>query len=181
MYGQRIQCYCHYDRTTQKEPCGSCPLKYKCGGCRSVAYAYTGDYKGADVKCPYSEAELESVNVTIKQHAVRKKETTFAQIIKDVERFTFLKLDVPYVDAYENALVVLNRYREEMMLISGEAAKVYELIPDADKDPISYTDLREEYERRYQAPFPQGDLIELLLLGIVLYKEGKFNELRDKD
>lgn len=169
------------NRTTHKETCGSCSLKYKCGGCRSVAYAYTGDYKGTDVKCPYSEADVESVNATIKKHTIRKKETTLAPMIKDVERFTFLKLDVPYVHAYDNALMVLNRYREEMMQVSGKAAEVYELIPDADKKPILYADLKEEYEQRYHVPFPQGELVHLLLSGIVLYNEGKFNELLSKN
>jgi radical SAM protein with 4Fe4S-binding SPASM domain len=169
------------NRTSHGEPCGSCPLKYKCGGCRSVAYAYTGSYKGADVKCPYSESDLENVGVTIKQLAVPKIKRAFTAMIKDVKRFAFIKLDVPYLRADDNALVVLNRYREEMMLISGKAMEVYELIPDADKDPIWYADLREEYEQRYSAPFPQDELIDLLLSGIVIHKEGKSDELLSRD
>jgi AdoMet-dependent heme synthase len=31
--------------------CGSCDLKYKCGGCRTAAYAYTGNYLAQDDRC----------------------------------------------------------------------------------------------------------------------------------
>ncbi|AIC15532.1 radical SAM/SPASM domain-containing protein [Nitrososphaera viennensis] len=31
--------------------CGSCDFKYKCGGCRAAAYAYTGNYLAADDRC----------------------------------------------------------------------------------------------------------------------------------
>ena len=32
--------------------CGDCRYKWKCGGCRCVAYAYTGSATGEDVMCP---------------------------------------------------------------------------------------------------------------------------------
>lgn len=32
--------------------CGECTLLWKCGGCRCVAYAYTGSLTGEDVMCP---------------------------------------------------------------------------------------------------------------------------------
>ena len=32
--------------------CGKCTLLWKCGGCRCVAYAYTGSLTGEDVMCP---------------------------------------------------------------------------------------------------------------------------------
>jgi len=32
--------------------CGACRYKWKCGGCRCVAYAYTGSVTGEDVMCP---------------------------------------------------------------------------------------------------------------------------------
>lgn len=32
--------------------CGKCRLIWKCGGCRCVAYAYTGSLTGEDVMCP---------------------------------------------------------------------------------------------------------------------------------
>ncbi|MBU7000854.1 MAG: radical SAM protein [Theionarchaea archaeon] len=32
--------------------CGECALVWKCGGCRCVAYAYTGSVTGEDVMCP---------------------------------------------------------------------------------------------------------------------------------
>lgn len=31
--------------------CGSCSLRSRCGGCRAVAYAKTGDYLATDVRC----------------------------------------------------------------------------------------------------------------------------------
>lgn len=40
-------------REREKFPvCGECDLVWKCGGCRCVAYAYTGSLTGEDVMCP---------------------------------------------------------------------------------------------------------------------------------
>lgn len=39
------------DRSRLKGACGSCPVKEKCGGCRAVAYALTGDLSGEDKHC----------------------------------------------------------------------------------------------------------------------------------
>jgi len=39
------------DREKLKGKCGSCSNKYKCGGCRAVAYAYTSDVFESDPHC----------------------------------------------------------------------------------------------------------------------------------
>jgi AdoMet-dependent heme synthase len=39
------------DRTTLQGACGTCPDREKCGGCRGVAYAYTGEVTAADPRC----------------------------------------------------------------------------------------------------------------------------------
>ena len=39
------------DRRELKGWCQTCDLREKCGGCRGVAYAYTGDYLAADPRC----------------------------------------------------------------------------------------------------------------------------------
>jgi radical SAM protein with 4Fe4S-binding SPASM domain len=39
------------DRTRLADACLDCSLRSKCGGCRAVAYAYTGDYLAADPRC----------------------------------------------------------------------------------------------------------------------------------
>lgn len=33
------------------DPCGTCEVRARCGGCRAVAYALTGDYLGEDPQC----------------------------------------------------------------------------------------------------------------------------------
>ena len=38
--------------------CGTCRLKSKCGGCRGIAYAATGDSLGQDPQCFLSEGEM---------------------------------------------------------------------------------------------------------------------------
>lgn len=38
-----------------KEPCGSCPYRYVCGGCRARAYGYLGDYLAPDPGCIINE------------------------------------------------------------------------------------------------------------------------------
>ena len=38
-------------RNRLKGKCGSCEYKYDCGGCRAVAYAYTGDLYESDPHC----------------------------------------------------------------------------------------------------------------------------------
>lgn len=45
-------------RTRDQFPvCGECKYKWKCGGCRCVAYAYTGSVTGEDVMCPITAHE----------------------------------------------------------------------------------------------------------------------------
>lgn len=39
------------DRSNLKGWCQTCDLRERCGGCRGVAYAYTGDYLAADPRC----------------------------------------------------------------------------------------------------------------------------------
>lgn len=39
------------DKTLLKGQCGSCELRYSCGGCRASAYALTGDYLAEDAQC----------------------------------------------------------------------------------------------------------------------------------
>jgi radical SAM protein with 4Fe4S-binding SPASM domain len=39
------------ERSHLSGSCGSCTFRDKCGGCRGVAYAYTGDYLAADPHC----------------------------------------------------------------------------------------------------------------------------------
>ena len=38
-------------RDELKGRCGVCPLREKCGGCRAVAYSYSGDYLAEDRRC----------------------------------------------------------------------------------------------------------------------------------
>lgn len=38
-------------RTHLKGPCGNCSLKDRCGGCRAVSFAKTGDYLTTDPRC----------------------------------------------------------------------------------------------------------------------------------
>jgi len=39
------------DRTNLKGKCGACTYVDKCGGCRAIAYAVTGDYLAQDAQC----------------------------------------------------------------------------------------------------------------------------------
>ncbi|BCJ56073.1 heme d1 biosynthesis radical SAM protein NirJ2 [Actinoplanes sp. NBRC 14428] len=39
------------DRASLSGACGSCALRERCGGCRAVAYARTGDYLAPDPRC----------------------------------------------------------------------------------------------------------------------------------
>ncbi len=39
------------DRDKLRDPCGSCPYKHVCGGCRARAYAYFQDYLAPDPGC----------------------------------------------------------------------------------------------------------------------------------
>lgn len=43
---RRLQC-----RTNLKGECGSCAVRDRCGGCRAVAYAMTGDWLASDPRC----------------------------------------------------------------------------------------------------------------------------------
>jgi len=40
-----------HDRSQLKGACGDCSFREKCGGCRGVAYSYTGDYLESDTRC----------------------------------------------------------------------------------------------------------------------------------
>ncbi|MBI5882992.1 MAG: radical SAM protein [Elusimicrobia bacterium] len=39
------------DRDELKGHCGSCPLSWRCGGCRAIAWAMTGDHLAEDPQC----------------------------------------------------------------------------------------------------------------------------------
>lgn len=39
------------DRSQLRVRCISCPFLYRCGGCRGVAFSYTGDYLADDPHC----------------------------------------------------------------------------------------------------------------------------------
>lgn len=39
------------DKNKLKGQCGTCELRYNCGGCRACAYALTGDYLAEDANC----------------------------------------------------------------------------------------------------------------------------------
>ncbi len=39
------------DRTRLEGACGACAFRDSCGGCRGVAYGYTGNYLGTDPRC----------------------------------------------------------------------------------------------------------------------------------
>ncbi len=43
------------DRELLKGGCAKCDVKYACGGCRSMAYAYYNDYLESDPTCPYNK------------------------------------------------------------------------------------------------------------------------------
>jgi radical SAM protein with 4Fe4S-binding SPASM domain len=41
------------NRDNLKGKCGRCAYRWQCGGCRGIAYAFTGDYLAEDPYCPY--------------------------------------------------------------------------------------------------------------------------------
>lgn len=49
-----------------KGPCGTCPYRYVCGGCRARAYGYLGDYLGPDPGCIIN---IEVYNKLLSLHA----------------------------------------------------------------------------------------------------------------
>lgn len=40
-----------HDRSNLKGPCGTCAFRERCGGCRGVAFAYSGDPLASDPRC----------------------------------------------------------------------------------------------------------------------------------
>jgi len=63
------------DKDLLKSPCGECPYRYICGGCRARAYAYFGDCLAADPGCLRGELvkigkrEEAEIKVEVKQIA----------------------------------------------------------------------------------------------------------------
>lgn len=49
------------DREKLKGPCGKCPYKYVCGGCRARAYAYFNDPLAPDPGCIIAKAEWDKL------------------------------------------------------------------------------------------------------------------------
>lgn len=47
-----------------QEPCGSCPFRYVCGGCRARAYGYFGDYMAPDPGCILAARPIELTRKT---------------------------------------------------------------------------------------------------------------------
>ncbi len=49
------------DRNLLKGKCGQCALRWRCGGCRAMPYALTGDPLGADPQCFYRPTPFEKL------------------------------------------------------------------------------------------------------------------------
>jgi radical SAM protein with 4Fe4S-binding SPASM domain len=50
------------DRSLLGGACGTCTYREKCGGCRGVAFAYTGDHLAADPRCWLRDSSVNSPN-----------------------------------------------------------------------------------------------------------------------
>ncbi len=50
------------DRTKLKGKCGRCRYRSTCGGCRAMAYYYTGDYMGEDPTCFFEPVDETTVS-----------------------------------------------------------------------------------------------------------------------
>lgn len=155
-------------------PCGSCALKHKCGGCRSLAYAYTGDFLGPDTLCPYSKAEVREAVIARRQAAaavfdpVREGE---APTRSRIDRSDYRKIPNPYKKAFPNEIVVLDRFRSQLVSLTGDASRLYEFIPDAGDHFASFPALVARFRKACGRQPGQGELEALVEAGLV--------ELRD--
>lgn len=52
------------DRELLRGGCARCDVKYACGGCRSMAYAYYNGYLESDPTCLYNKGEYDERGVT---------------------------------------------------------------------------------------------------------------------
>lgn len=174
------------------QPCASCLLKLKCGGCRAVAYAYTGDHLGADVLCPYSAMEIRQL---VAAHRSRAQPEVAASLdrgyaagmlltaptdaresasgrqngvdAETLRRFGYRKAPFPYKRAFTEEIVVLNRLTSQLVSISGDTVGIYELLPDAGECYISVEDLGTRFEDKRGRPLPISDLAALVEAGLV--------------
>lgn len=163
--------------------CNDCPVRDKCGGCRCLAYAYTGNPISEDPKCPY---DIEDFNRFFNMVG-RYKETLFRTFIeynnlinKLVDRIaerrhsTYLYLlPNPYNEFTDSEIIVLNRITRNYVTLEGSVSNLFLMlyklgILNEDK-ALSISEICNIYNDKFGSPLSHRDLAELIgsLLAII--------------
>ncbi|MBU7047386.1 MAG: radical SAM protein [Theionarchaea archaeon] len=138
-----------------KGKCGMCHFLFKCGGCRCNAVAYTGDFLGEDVMCPFTQDELtEQYQQLIQMQEQKQKQIEeelhdlpdVESILKDLKDDTKL-IKIPTLStAHGDTLIIRHERIDALVELTGDARVIYELI--SDDTPITFGELARLFEEK---------------------------------
>lgn len=140
--------------------CGSCPLLFKCGGCRCNAVAYTGDFFSDDPLCPLTLEELAGNQMGREAELIAESSSPTT-----LEGSVFIRKLATLATRQGESLVVRNSPRDSFVELSGDATTIYDLVPP--HEGIMLDDLRIAFRRHLDKDLPMDELLALVHSGVL--------------
>ena len=127
-----------------KGKCGNCSFLFKCGGCRCNAVAYTGDFLGEDLMCPFTQDELNERYSWLTQITEEPCDDLPGEVLELEDDVNVYK--VPTLSTSHGDVLVIRHERIDALVeLTGDARVIYELIPD---EPILLGEVRKMFEEK---------------------------------
>ncbi|MBU7019272.1 MAG: radical SAM protein [Theionarchaea archaeon] len=163
-------------RRNVKGKCGMCHFLFKCGGCRCNAVAYTGDFLGEDLMCPFTQAELteQYQQLTQKQIQIQNAEELHdlpdvESVLKDLKDDTEL-IRIPALSTTQGDTLIIRHERIDALVeLTGDARVIYELVPD--DTPITFGELAKLFEEKMRRRMLMGEFSDLVKYELINFLE----------
>lgn len=160
-----------------KGKCASCLVKYKCGGCRCVAYAYTNDPLAEDVKCPFNEYEIKSFLTYIKNNERMLSDNIIEYnnlinkikeyILRNKNKIKIYLLPNPYNYFSDSEIIVLNRITQTYSILDGQSKLLYEMLHNLncldENKSLTVSEVENIFYNKYGVEINYNDISELIL------------------
>jgi hypothetical protein len=160
-----------------KGKCASCLVKYKCEGCRCVAYAYTNDPLAEDVKCPFNEYEIKSFLTYIKNNERMLSDNIIEYnnlinkikeyILRNKNKIKIYLLPNPYNYFSDSEIIVLNRITQTYSILDGQSKLLYEMLHNLncldENKSLTISEVENIFYNKYGVEINYNDISELIL------------------
>lgn len=147
------------ERKTQGR-CGDCLFRFKCGGCRCNAVAYTGDFLGEDPLCPFTKAEL-TKNYSALTNLEKKapQSSLFLEELPELTDHTRFR-KVPALSTVQgDFLAVRHEPIDAFVKLTGDARTFYELLSDV---PFTLGEMKKKFKDKTGRDLPLDEFSDLV-------------------